>query len=347
MDNSEYSHLSPVDESLYSGFGESQFEQDNEQNQQAFFAGMLADVHALEPSQKSTLPVAFQQMPEQRPLSVRSVSGHIDAPYLSAMDEPGESLLRALYSDQTTTFEDDLPPLFTGVGFLDDINELVKREQKVAYAPVRSTPYAPEPGTRTITSIPKEAIDSSIEAHFQRALSGIVVEPKKSSHSNTDAVIPRLKGKKLTAPLSKSGKVLSAPPPAIAEESPQLLSGQSLGHREQAPPTNEWVIKTGDEEKRYKCGFPGCGTLHARRAHLRRHFFIHTGISDYKCPYKKCGRRKFFRDSSELKRHVREIHTKKRPYHCDFCSRRFTRKDCSKTHMKKWHSEQLNKPPSE
>jgi len=56
-----------------------------------------------------------------------------------------------------------------------------------------------------------------------------------------------------------------------------------------------------------------------RSANLTRHLRTHTGEQPYKCKY--CERS--FSISSNLQRHVRNIHNKERPFRCHICDRCF------------------------
>ncbi|EAL39615.3 AGAP008230-PA, partial [Anopheles gambiae str. PEST] len=68
-----------------------------------------------------------------------------------------------------------------------------------------------------------------------------------------------------------------------------------------------------------------------RSANLTRHLRTHTGEQPYKCRY--CERS--FSISSNLQRHVRNIHNKERPFKCALCERCFGQQTNLDRHLKK------------
>ncbi|KOC66061.1 Transcription factor hamlet [Habropoda laboriosa] len=77
-----------------------------------------------------------------------------------------------------------------------------------------------------------------------------------------------------------------------------------------------------------KCGTP---FMFPRSANLTRHLRTHTGEQPYKCKY--CERS--FSISSNLQRHVRNIHDKQRPFKCPLCERCFGQQTNLDRHLKK------------
>lgn len=68
-----------------------------------------------------------------------------------------------------------------------------------------------------------------------------------------------------------------------------------------------------------------------RSANLTRHLRTHTGEQPYKCRY--CERS--FSISSNLQRHVRNIHNKEKPFKCPLCERCFGQQTNLDRHLKK------------
>ena len=75
-----------------------------------------------------------------------------------------------------------------------------------------------------------------------------------------------------------------------------------------------------------------------RSANLTRHLRTHTGEQPYKCKY--CERS--FSISSNLQRHVRNIHNKEKPFRCTLCDRCFGQQTNLDRHLKKHETEGPN-----
>lgn len=80
---------------------------------------------------------------------------------------------------------------------------------------------------------------------------------------------------------------------------------------------------------RHPC--PYCGKMVAAST-MARHKLIHTGERPFKCTVPDCD--KYFRSTSEVKRHVLIHHTTERPYKCDVCGKGFIKMCYLNAHAK-------------
>ena len=84
-----------------------------------------------------------------------------------------------------------------------------------------------------------------------------------------------------------------------------------------------------NELLRHPCSY--CGKMISTST-LARHKLIHTGERPFKCTVPECD--KFFRSTSEVKKHVLMQHTTERPYKCDVCGKGFIKMCFLKAHAK-------------
>uniref|UniRef100_I3KTX1 C2H2-type domain-containing protein n=1 Tax=Oreochromis niloticus TaxID=8128 RepID=I3KTX1_ORENI len=67
---------------------------------------------------------------------------------------------------------------------------------------------------------------------------------------------------------------------------------------------------------------PTCGKMLSAST-MKRHKLIHTGERPFKCTVPEC--EKYYRSTSEVKKHVLIHHTTERPYKCDICGKGFVK----------------------
>ncbi|XP_038591177.1 zinc finger protein 699-like isoform X1 [Micropterus salmoides] len=80
---------------------------------------------------------------------------------------------------------------------------------------------------------------------------------------------------------------------------------------------------------RHPCSY--CGKMMSASA-LARHNLIHSGERPFKCTVPECDR--YFRSTSEVKRHVLIHHTTERPYKCNVCGKGFVKMCYLNVHAK-------------
>ena len=134
--------------------------------------------------------------------------------------------------------------------------------------------------------------------------------------------------------------------PARSQKSSQPVDDVPIVRKElSSDPTDadKWIIVDKSQERPYQCGFPECDKNYKKKHHLTVHIVKHTGTSKFKCPHPECVGNKYFRDSETLKRHIVTKHTLEKPFRCERCDKRFTRKDNLKHHREHIHSPKAKK----
>ena len=158
---------------------------------------------------------------------------------------------------------------------------------------------------KTTIGTPEREVLPLINDHFRRALSGTVPE----------ALLTAIAG------------------------DPQLLTGHYISD-ERPNPADRWIVLTGDNKKRFKCGYEGCNKEYAKKMTLQAHLLKHTNYSRFRCYLGECKGETRYRDRYLLNRHIRTKHTFERPYRCNICNKRFGRREPLKSHVENVH---LNK----
>ena len=101
--------------------------------------------------------------------------------------------------------------------------------------------------------------------------------------------------------------------------------------------TKKWILRLErGVQRRYVCNYPNCDSTYRSMTHLKGHIFKHIGVSIYKCTYLECIDKPYFRDNTDLLRHLQIHHTNK-PYSCSLCNRRYRYLDTYNAHMFKFH----------
>ena len=88
---------------------------------------------------------------------------------------------------------------------------------------------------------------------------------------------------------------------------------------------------------RFRCSYPDCDKACNKISHLKSHIFMHIHISKFKCTEPECGGRFYFRNNTDLQRHLLSVHAKQKPHSCELCKKSFARSDHYKRHIKKMH----------
>ena len=139
--------------------------------------------------------------------------------------------------------------------------------------------------------------------------------------------------------------VVAKPHETEISEDPKRPSGQNLADQN-TDSTDKWIMYSGDETRRFKCGYEGCGKTYITKHDLRRHFLSHIGDSQFRCYSGDCAGAIRYCDKQALARHIHREHTVERPHKCDICNKRFTRSDSLLKHRRNMHSvkDEQNQP---
>ena len=203
---------------------------------------------------------------------------------------------------------------------------------------------APERRNVLIRGIPKSAIEHSIKRHFQESLRRMRLQayrrrPKgrakkgQKLHSTKSEIVPLPQGL-----VTKSQSVTKPERSAISEQDTDQNPNETLTERIKRE-TEKWIAISEDEQgEQYLCSYPYCGHTATTLGHLRSHIFCHIRISKYKCTYPECAQNGYFRDASDLLRHVHSRHHKKDKFYiCKLCNISFNRFNTYKAHLSEKH----------
>ena len=317
----------------------------DEQNRRANFSKRSTTVSTTEQAEQQLPSTGDEQIPEQRVLAGFDISlaSSIPAPLMvdePVVDEP-EDPFAALAAYQPRTFDDDTQqPLESSLGLLgdsntseavlaepdgNDVHEPPEQSQGESCAKGIGIPESAISDTvsgKQRASEPESSIKKSVDPHFQessRRFDQLTIIRRKPDGTETEFLpLPRTMAVRshYTATLVKS---------TASQKSTKQSPQQSLRDRVKKE-TEQWIVRLErGVERRYVCGYPNCGLTFPRIGNLKNHIFKHTGISIYQCTYPQCADKSYFRNNTELQRHMRIYHTKKRPHLCTTCKRRHGR----------------------
>ena len=361
MDNYDLSNLSSSGHRADSGEHHPRLTE--EQSRRATFSRRSATISTLDQAELQRLTLTYEeQFSGQKVLADFDISLLTNTPDRATFDEP-EDPFAELAAYQPHTFDDNpqhpsVSELGPGMGLSEDftaqdLNDLVAEDlTDVAAAqepegnnvleqsgqpeksqgesdthgiiiPESTTPdtvseklrgkrRAPEPENVPIRGRPKSSIERSFELHSRKS-------PRRSNR-------PTEKRQKLDCTDSATSQKH-----ARRQDPDEIL--QERVNKE----TEKWIVKREGVERRYMCSYPNCGYAYVHLCHLKTYIFRHIHISKYKCTYPECSVSKYFRNTTDLQRHVRKNHTHEEPYSCELCIMRFGRLDSYKRHMRVMH----------
>ena len=337
--------------------------QTDEQNKRATFSKRSTTTTTTEEAEQQQLPsTGDEQIPEQRVLADFEISSASSIPAPLIVDEPvvdePKDPFAALAAYQSRTFDDDTQqPLEGNLGFLGDSNtseavlaepdgnevhELSEQPQGESDAqgiiiPESTTPdnlldkcsgkrRASEPNSPT-----KESVDPHVDDFLRR--SGKLTE-KRQKPDSTETKLSLF-------PVGMKTRSVMLVKSTTWQKNTRQSPDKSLQNRVKKE-SEKWIVRcANDVRERYKCSYPNCGLAYTSISNLKAHIFNHIHISAYKCTYPECGDNRYFRDNTNLQRHLQLYHKKKKPHHCTLCDRRFGRSDSYKSHMFRAHDLKL------
>ena len=273
------------------------------------------------------------------------------------VDEP-EDPYAALAAYQPGTFDDDTQqPLEGNLGLVGDINTSEAALAELEWNDVHEPPEQPQGGSdaqginipesttpdtvldkcsgKRRASEPNSLIEESVDPHvgdFLRRSGKLTEKRQKPDSAETKLSLSPVGMKTRAVMLVKS---------TASQKNTGQIPDKSLRNRVKKE-SEKWIVRcANDVRERYKCSYPNCGLAYTSISNLKTHIFSHIHISTYKCTYPECGDNRYFRDNTNLQRHLQLCHKKKKPRHCTLCDRRFGRSDSYKSHMFRAHELKL------
>ena len=350
-----------------------------ELNQPVSFAGIATSIHLSEQALTPSLPPTYQQASQPEHLSTLDVSPYPATQYLHQLDlaqfdlPPNDPFLTiATYQlthfdeDSTLLSVDDLDPMKDIDEFVmeDLIDEFVMEDLNEAYGPVEHGGDISGPVQTITISTAQDTVEPSVYEHSKQVLSGTGETSQKRPYSSIDNTT-------ISGGTTTSSSTITSTTPAPKKRATSATSTISLAESEsvvaptavpirvhgntdhthtstlfepQLPPDPiaEWFLVEESEEKPFKCGYPNCNQRFNCKRHLRSHLSRHIAITNFKCSYPECVDQ-YFRDNTELVRHIRANHTFEKPYECEICHKHFGRIDRLKFHLTHMHPKPVKK----
>ena len=356
-----------------------QSQQEAELNQPLSFAGIVTSIHLSEQALTASLPPAYQQASQPEHLSTLDVSPYPATQYLHQLDlaqfdlPPNDPFLTiATYQlthfdeDSTLLSVDDLDPMEDIDEFVmeDLIDEFVMEDLNEAYGPVEHSGDISGPVQTITISTAQDTMEPSVYDHSKQVLSGTGETSQKRPYSSIDittisggtttssstitsttpAPKKRVTSATSTISLAESESVVAPTAVPIRVHGNTDHTHTSTHFEPQLPPDPiaEWFLVEESEEKPFKCGYPNCNQRFNCKRHLRSHLSRHIAITNFKCSYPECVDQ-YFRDNTELVRHIRANHTFEKPYECEICHKHFGRIDRLKFHLTHMHPKPVKK----
>ena len=348
---------------------ESHLELTDEQNARATFSGRSLTFSTFDQAELQQLPLTYEeQLSQQRVLADFDISllpSTRDRATSDEHEDPFASLAyyasSALYNCQRLSFDHDTGlPLCSNLSFFWDTNTsgavlaelegndvLQQPEQSQGESDARGIIIpeganpdkrsgqrrGPEPGHVLIRGIPKSSIENSTDMHIHESLRRVdsLTEGRQKLDSTETQKVP------LTQEVVTRSHSVAVPeksanfPENAGQDTDESL--RELVEKE----TKKWIVVRKGTGKRYLCNYPVCGFASTRLGDLKKHIFVHTNISIFKCAYPECANFPYFRDMNHLRRHVQTNHSYEQPHYCSLCDRYFRRLHNYKTHMRTKH----------
>ena len=188
-----------------------------------------------------------------------------------------------------------------------------------------------------LTEMSKSSVEESIAEHFKRSLhkkSARQSQKRLKLDSTETEIFPSAQ-----AAVTKSQTAAMPENSTNSEQNTEQNPNESFEERVERE-TAKWIERLPPRRSikyRYKCSYPDCGKACTKISHLKSHIFTHIHISNFKCTEPECGGRSYFRNNTDLQRHVVSVHTKQKPYCCELCKKSFARSDHYKRHIKRVH----------
>ena len=342
-----------------------------ELNQLVSFAGIATSIHLLEQALTPALPPTYQQSSQREQLSTLDVSPYPATQYLHQLDlaqsdlPPNDPFLtiatyQPIHFDEDSTLlpVDDLDPMEDIDEFvMEDLNdEFVMEDLNEAYIPVEHGGDISGPIQTSTISTAQDTMEPSVDDHFKQVLSGTGETSQKRPYSSIDNTTisggtttssstitsttpaPKKRATSATSTISLAESESVVAPTAVPIRVHGNTDHTSTHFEPQLPPdpNAEWFLVEESEEKPFKCGYPNCNQRFNCKRHLTSHLTRHISITNFKCSYPECVDQ-YFRDNTELVRHIRANHTFEKPYECEICHRCFGRTDRLRLHMTRVH----------